>query len=82
MSSASEVTGSATADEELHFLQVGGMDLISLLAIVVGAVVRHDPDPDGQRVTGADSRYRQGEREVGVDVVVRDVDPGPPHRVI
>ena len=58
------------------------MDLISLPAVVVGAVVVHDTHPDNQRVTRADWRYREREREVRINVVVRDIDPCLPHGFI
>ena len=37
-------------DEAFHLLDVGGIDLVSLPAVIVGAIVRHDADADGLRV--------------------------------
>ena len=38
-------------DEELHLLDVDDIDLVGLLAVIIGAVVSHHTDADGLRVT-------------------------------
>ena len=50
------------------------MDLVSLSAIVVGTLVIHHANDHSPRVTGVAGRGLGGEHEVGINVVVRDIE--------
>ena len=56
-------------NEGFHLLDIGGIDLVSVPAVIVGPVVRHDTYADGLRVTGVVGRCRDAEHKVGINLV-------------
>ena len=67
--------------EACHRLDVGGMNLIRLLTVIVSSVVSHHANPDELRVTRVIWRRRDAEDEVRINLVPGCVNTSLPRRV-